>query len=230
MTQSIIIFAVIAIIKAVMSHLAKKAKEKQAAAEAASAGAGAGVSVPVDGTRPVLVRAVRPMTEQQATAVALLIERGKVLEAIMSLRAICNLGLAEARDAVAQFPARGFPAELLMMPTQPKPPVAPAPPISGADEEEADDGEGEESGDALHSLEHVQAAGRRIRSGSGIAAAPEPAPKPAPAALPSAREAATLQGAGAAVRAAALRSKAAARQAFVWAEIIGPPRAVRPLR
>ena len=115
MTQSIIIFILIAVFQAVAGYYAKKAKEKQAAAEAAGRGEGSrvGVTPSLDGTRPVQVNSVRPMTAQQAIAVARLIEQRNVIEAVMALRAICNIGLAEARDVINQFPARGFPAELL---------------------------------------------------------------------------------------------------------------------
>ncbi len=211
MTQSIVIFILIAVFQAVAGYYAKKAKEKQAAADAAGRGEGSGVgaSPSLDGTRPVQVNSVRPMNAGQATAVARLIEQGNEIEAVMALRAICNIGLAEARDVINQFPARGFPAELL-------PPggvlqrsavaAAPPPPMIDEFDPEASSQEGEEdeSNDARHSLDHVRAAvegvraevqsviGQALRAAGVERTAPAPAQGSVPAVAASAAPAAPV--------------------------------------
>ncbi len=175
MTQSIVIFILIAVFQAVAGYYAKKAKEKQAAADAAGRGEGSGVgsSPSLDGTRPVQVNRVRAMSAEQAIAVARLIEQRQMIEAVMALRAICNIGLAEARDVINQFPARGFPAELLpaggvsLRPTAAAPaaPAAP-PPMDDEFDPEASSQEGEEdeSNDARRSLAGVRAAVDEVRA------------------------------------------------------------------
>ncbi len=198
MTQSIIIFILIAVFQAVAGYYAKKAKEKQAAADAAGRGEGSGVgaSPSLDGTRPVQVNSVRPMTAEQAIAVARLIEQRNVIEAVMALRAICNIGLAEARDVIDQYPARGFPAELLppggaAQRSTTEPPPAP-PPIDDTFDPEASsqEGEEEESNDARHSLAGVRAAVEEVRAevqsviGQALRAAGIDRPSPAPTAGP----------------------------------------------
>lgn len=201
MTQSIIIFILIAVFQAVAGYYAKKAKEKQAAADAAGRGEGSGVgaSPSLDGTRPVQVNSVRPMTAEQAIAVARLIEQRNVIEAVMALRAICNIGLAEARDVINQFPARGFPAELLpaggvSLRSAVAAPAAPAapPPIDDEFDPEAasQEGEDDESNDAKHSLAGVRAAVDDVRAevqsvlGQALRAAGIERPAPAPTAGP----------------------------------------------
>lgn len=274
MTQSIIIFILIAVFQAVAGYYAKKAKEKQAAADAAGRGEGSGVGVTpsLDGTRPVQVNSVRPMTAQQAIAVARLIEQRNVIEAVMALRAICNIGLAEARDVIDQYPARGFPAELLppggaAQRSTTAPPPAP-PPIDDTFDPEASSQEGEEdeSNDARHSLAGVRAAvdevraevqsviGRALRA-AGVersAAAPTAAPVPpspveqvasahaprviatVPTQAPAASAPSALRrgdrGAMAESVAGLLRTRQGARQAILMSEILGPPRAFRPIR
>ncbi len=201
MTQSIVIFILIAVFQAVAGYYAKKAKEKQAAADAAGRGEGSGVgaSPSLDGTRPVQVNSVRPMNAGQATAVARLIEQGNVIEAVMALRAICNIGFAEARDVINQFPARGFPAELLppggvSLRSAVAAPAASAapPPIDDTFDPEASsqDGEEDESNDASHSLAGVRAAVEDVRAevqsvlGQALRAAGIERPAPAPTAGP----------------------------------------------
>ncbi len=201
MTQSIIIFILIAVFQAVAGYYAKKAKEKQAAADAAGRGEGSGVgaSPSLDGTRPVQVNSVRPMTAEQAIAVARLIEQRNVIEAVMALRAICNIGLAEARDVINQFPARGFPAELLpaggvslrSAVAAPAAPAAPPPIDDDFDPEAASqEGEDDESNDARHSLAGVRAAVDEVRAevqsviGQALRAAGIERPAPAPTAVP----------------------------------------------
>lgn len=269
MTQSIITFILIAVFQAVAGYYAKKAKEKQAAADAAGRGEGSGVgaSPSLDGTRPVQVNSVRPMNAGQATAVARLIEQGNMVEAVMALRAICNIGLAEARDVINQFPARGFPAELL-------PPggvsqrsvvaAAPPPPVDDEFDPEAasQEGEDDESNDARHSLDHVRAAVEGVRAevqsvigqalrAAGVertapaqgsvpavaaSAAPvAPAARAAPFAAVEASSALTAlrrpeRGAMAESVAGLIRSRQGARQAILMSEILGPPRAFKPLR
>ena len=270
MTQSIVIFILIAVFQAVAGYYAKKAKEKQAAADAAIRGEGSGVgaSPSLDGTRPVQVNSVRPMNAGQATAVARLIEQGNMVEAVMALRAICNIGLAEARDVINQFPARGFPAELL-------PPggvsqrsvvaAAPPPPVSDEFDPEAasQEGEDDESNDARNSLAGVRAAvdgvraevqsviGQALRAAGIERTAPAPAQVSAPAVAASGAPAAPVarvapaaagetssvptarrheRGAMAESVAGLLRSRQGARQAILMSEILGPPRAFKPLR
>ena len=274
MTQSIVIFILIAVFQAVAGYYAKKAKEKQTAADAAGRGEGSGVgaSPSLDGTRPVQVNSVRPMNAGQATAVARLIEQGNMVEAVMALRAICNIGLAEARDVINQFPARGFPAELL-------PPggvsqrsavaAAPPPPVDDEFDPEAvsQEGEDDESNDARHSLAGVRAAvdgvraevqsviGQALRaagvertppapalvSAPAVAASAAPVAPAAPvarAAPPAAVEASSAptalrrheRGALAESVAGLLRSRQGARQAILMSEILGAPRAFKPLR
>jgi len=276
-TQSIIIFILIAVFQAVAGYYAKKAKEKQAAADAAGRGEGSGVGVTpsLDGTRPVQVNSVRPMTAQQAIAVARLIEQRNVIEAVMALRAICNIGLAEARDVINQFPARGFPAELLpaggvSLRSAAAAPAAPAapPPIDDTFDPEASsqEGEEEESNDARHSLAGVRAAVDEVRAevqsvigqalrAAGVersAAAPTAAPVPpspveqvasahaprviatVPTQAPAASAPSALRrgdrGAMAESVAGLLRTRQGARQAILMSEILGPPRAFRPIR
>lgn len=281
MTQSIIIFILIAVFQAVAGYYAKKAKEKQAAAEAAGRGedSGVGAAPSLDGTRPVQVNSVRPMNAEQAIAVARLIEQRNVVEAVMALRAICNIGLAEARDVVQQFPVRGFPAELV--PTaaaaanearrqaDARLSAAAPPPVIDRDDPEAasQEGDEEESNDAKHSLASVRAAIEQVRveartvfdqalHAAGLQRAPEPERTPAPAAssgvaaaaqAPRVEPAATFPGPAPAAPGAAaasrrqrgatanavvglLRTKEGARQALLVSEILGPPRAVKPLR
>lgn len=250
MTQSIIIFILIAVGQAVASYFAKKAKEKQAAAEAATRGDGAlpGIAPSLDGTRPVQVNSVRSMSAPQAFAVGRLIEQGNVIEAIMALRAICNLGLAEARDVVNQFPARGFPAELLppgqasSRPTSAGTSAPPPPPIDRLDPEAASqDGEDEESGDALHSLAGVRAAVDEVRARAAARQSTQPLQPPPPPSRPvAAVESSPTVAKAAAHRsdrsalaesvAGLLRSRDGARRAILMAEVLGPPRAFRPLR
>ncbi|MBU6209512.1 MAG: hypothetical protein KGR22_06345 [Planctomycetes bacterium] len=198
MTQSIIIFILIAVFQAVAGYYAKKAKEKQAAADAAGRGEGSGIgaSPSLDGTRPVQVNSVRPMTAQQAIAVARLIEQRQMIEAVMALRAICNIGLAEARDVINQYPARGFPAELLPAGgvAQRSTSAAPAapPPVDDTFDPEASSQEGEEdeSNDARNSLAGVRAAVEEVRAevqsviGQALRAAGIDRPRPAPTAGP----------------------------------------------
>ncbi len=201
MTQSIVIFILIAVFQAVAGYYAKKAKEKQAAADAAGRGEGSGVgaSPSLDGTRPVQVNSVRAMSAEQAIAVARLIEQRQMIEAVMALRAICNIGLAEARDVINQFPARGFPAELLpaggvsLRPTAAAPaaPAAP-PPMDDEFDPEASSQEGEEdeSNDARRSLAGVRAAVDEVRAevqtviGQALRAAGVERPSSAPSAVP----------------------------------------------
>lgn len=285
MTQSIVIFILIAVFQAVASYYAKKAKEKQAAADAAGRGEGSGVGTApsLDGTRPVQVNSVRPMSAQQATAVARLIERGNVVGAVMALRAICNIGLAEARDVINQFPARGFPAELL--PTQSAVPtipvagspaaaraLAPAPPVVEDDfdpEARSQDGDENESNDAGNSLASVRAAVDEVRTevqtvrkqalraaGVDRPSAPEPLPHAVvmreattPASAPTSHKDSAVvspyaervsraqailpRGQRSVVAesvAVALRTRQGVRQALLMAEILGPPRAMRPFR
>ncbi|MBM4051621.1 MAG: hypothetical protein FJ270_02610 [Planctomycetes bacterium] len=213
MTQTIVIFILIAVFQAVAGYYAKKAKQKQAAADAAGRGEGSGVGISpsLDGTRPVQVNSVRPMTAEQAIAVARLIEQRNVIEAVMALRAICNIGLAEARDVINQFPARGFPADLLPpggvslrttgIATTAVAPPAPPPIQDDPDHEAASqDGEEDESNDARRSLQSVRAAvdhvraevqsvlGRALRA-TGIerpSAAPAVVPRVAPSVSPAA--------------------------------------------
>jgi hypothetical protein len=274
-TQSIVIFILIAVFQAVAGYYAKKAKEKQAAAEAAGRGEGleAGASPSLDGTRPVQMNSVRPMSVDQAKAVARLIEQRQVVEAVMALRAICNIGLAEARDVVTQFPARGFPAELVVLGAgdvaraKPDAAAAPPPPVVDADDPEASSQEGEddESNDAAHSLAGVRAAIEQVRGeaktvldqalhAAGLQRATDSARPPAeavtvavqqarveprtapaapasvaPAAAPTARRQ-PQRGVSASAVAGLLRTREGARQAILMSEILGPPRAVRPLR
>jgi hypothetical protein len=280
-TQSIVIFILIAVFQAVAGYYAKKAKEKQAAAEAAGRGEGSGVGAApsLDGTRPVQVNSVRPMNAEQAIAVARLIEQRNVVEAVMALRAICNIGLAEARDVVQQFPVRGFPAELV--PTaaaaanearrqaDARLSAAAPPPVIDRDDPEAasQEGDDEESNDAKHSLASVRAAIEQVRveaktvfdqalHAAGLQRAPEPERTPAPAAsagvaaaaqahrvepaatFPGPAPAAPVavapsrrqRGATANAVVGLLRTKEGARQALLVSEILGPPRAVKPLR
>lgn len=274
MTQSIVIFILIAVFQAVAGYYAKKAKQKQAAADAAGRGEGSGVgaSPSLDGTRPVQVNSVRPMNAGQATAVARLIEQGNMAEAVMALRAICNIGLAEARDVINQFPARGFPAELLPSGGVSQRSVvaaAPPPPVSDEFDPEAasQEGEDDESNDARNSLAGVRAAvdevraevqsviGQALRAAGVERTAPAPAQGSVPAvaasaasatpaapvaraAPPAAVEASSTptalrrheRGAMAESVAGLIRSRQGARQAILMSEILGPPRAFKPLR
>ncbi len=247
MTRSILIFIVIAAVQGIAAYYAKKAKEKQAAADAVARGEGAGTAaLPLDGTRPVQADSVKPMTERQARGVALLIEQGRTIEAIMALRSICQLGLAEARDVVQQFSARGFPAHLIPVGSAAtmsapsadsdaatslrvrQPSVAP-PPIPQALDAEArsQEGEEEESADALHSVEHVRQASARIAH--GLTRAGNRVPLSAAPTQAGRQQAAVARESEAAAAMAALRTRAGARQAFVMSEVLGPPRAFRPL-
>jgi hypothetical protein len=199
-TQSIVIFILIAVFQAVAGYYAKKAKEKQAAADAAGRGEGSGVgsSPSLDGTRPVQVNRVRAMSAEQAIAVARLIEQRQMIEAVMALRAICNIGLAEARDVINQFPARGFPAELLpaggvsLRPTAAAPAAPDAPPPMDDEfdpEASSQEGEEDESNDARHSLAGVRAAVDEVRAevqtviGQALRAAGVERPRSAPSAV-----------------------------------------------
>jgi hypothetical protein len=238
-----------------------------------------GAAPSLDGTRPVQVNSVRSMNAEQAIAVARLIEQRNVVEAVMALRAICNIGLAEARDVVQQFPVRGFPAELV--PTaaaaanearrqaDARSSAAAPPPVIDLDDPEAasQEGDEEESNDAKHSLASVRAAIEQVRveaktvfdqalHAAGLQRAPEPERTPAPAAssgvaaaaqAPRVEPAATFPAPAAVAPGAAaasrrqrgatanavvglLRTKEGARQALLVSEILGPPRAVKPLR
>jgi hypothetical protein len=170
------------------------------------------------------------MNAQQATAVARLIEQRNVIEAVMALRAICNIGLAEARDVINQFPARGFPAELLpaggvslrpsvATPAAPTPPAPP--PIEEAFDLKASshDGEEDESNDARNSLAGVRAAVDEVRaevqsvSGQALRAAGIERPAGAPASSASAGPAAPAASAHMARAAVAAPAEFPARSA-----------------
>jgi hypothetical protein len=146
----------------------------------------------------VQVNRVRAMSAEQAIAVARLIEQRQMIEAVMALRAICNIGLAEARDVINQFPARGFPAELLpaggvsLRPTAAAPAAPDAPPPMDDEfdpEASSQEGEEDESNDARHSLAGVRAAVDEVRAevqtviGQALRAAGVERPSSAPSAV-----------------------------------------------